>query len=208
MNNVKSILLIGRTGNGKSTLANVIAKTDEFKEGEFAVSETKNIAEYIFKYEGTEYRIVDTVGIGDTKMTMDKVLNKLALMGYSVKDGLSQILFVTDGKLVEEPKSTYELLKKVVFDEDISRYTTIVRTNFADFRKREKCEEERKNIIKNSESMKELIEECRNEIIFVDNPPINIANDEDFVVLNKKKKKRSIKKKVTRSFKNCLSRYL
>ncbi|CAI2169544.1 17491_t:CDS:10 [Funneliformis geosporum] len=179
------------TGNGKSTLANVIAKTGEFKEGEFAVSETKKIAEYTFEHEGMKYRIVDTVGIGDTKMTMDKVLNRLALMGYSVKDGLSQILFVTDGKLVEEPRSTYELLKKVVFDDELANYTTIVRTNFPDFRKGKKCEEERQNMIENSESMKELIEECKNEIIFVDNPPIDIANDEDLVYLNKKRREES-----------------
>jgi len=129
MNSTKTILLIGRTGHGKSTLANVIAETDKFTEGEFAVSETKKTTHHVFDHKGIKYRIIDTVGIGDTKMDLGKVLRKLALMGYEVRDGLSQILLVTNGQLVEEVKSTYELLKKIVFDESIVDYTTIVRTN-------------------------------------------------------------------------------
>jgi len=53
MNDIKTILLIGRTGNGKSTLANVVSGTNKFTESEFAVSETKKIAEHTFNYEGT-----------------------------------------------------------------------------------------------------------------------------------------------------------
>jgi len=86
MNNVKTILLIGRTGNGKSTLANVIAnKTDKLVEGEFAVSQTKKIQTVEFEDDGIKYQVVDTVGIGDTKMTMDRVLRRLAINGLFSK---------------------------------------------------------------------------------------------------------------------------
>src|SRR5437868_11246619 len=120
MKGTKTILLIGRTGNGKSTLANVITGTDEFSEGKFVVSKTKKVQIKEFEENGIKYRIIDTVGVGDTSMKLDQVLRKLALMGYSVKDGLSQILFVTDGRLAKEAKSTYDLLKKVVFDDNIA----------------------------------------------------------------------------------------
>jgi len=190
MNDIKTILLIGRTGNGKSTLANVITGTSKFTEGEFAVSETKKVSDYVFKHEEVEYRIIDTVGIGDTKMTLEKVLRKLALTGYSVKDGLSQILFVTDGRLVEESRSTYELLKKVIFDENIADYTTVVRTNFPGFRNKKRREEEEKSLLEKSENFKELIEECK-EIIYVDNPPID--GDEDLLNSNEKRREDSRK---------------
>jgi len=41
MVNTRNILLIGRTGNGKSSLANVVTGTDEFREGRFSISKTK-----------------------------------------------------------------------------------------------------------------------------------------------------------------------
>jgi len=212
MNNTKTILLIGRTGNGKSTLANVLlARKDEsgnFKEifGESAgsVSETKKVQIEEFEEEGIKYRIIDTVGIGDTKMTLDQVLRKLALMGYAVKDGLSQILFITDGRMANEAKSTYDLLEKVVFDDNIADYTTIIRTNFAEFWNEKNCKEEEKKMIKRSGEFKDLIERC-NRIIYVDNPPVNISiKSAEDIGKNKKyegledlnKKKREVSRKI------------
>src|SRR5437016_612633 len=116
-------------------------------------------------------------------MSLDKVLRKLALMGYSVKDGLSQILFVTNCRMVKAAKSTYDLLRKVVFDENIAEYTTIVRTNFAGFRNEERCEEEKRKMIKSNGELRELIEEC-NKVIFVDNPSVDIIGNERRIVLN------------------------
>jgi len=202
MNNIKKILLIGRTGNGKSTLANVLTGHNKFMEGEFAVSQTKKTQITEFKEGGIKYQIVDTVGIGDTKMTLDEVLRKLALMGYSVKDGLSQIFFVTDGKLAKEAEATYDLLRKVVFDEKIAEYTTIVRTNFIGFRNEDVCKEEKKEMTESSGEFKWLIEKC-NEIIFVDNPPI--TGDEDEKELNEKRREDS-KKNFVKTFGKYLSR--
>lgn len=202
MNGTKTILLIGRTGNGKSTLANVLVNKvngngqfekfeEKFGESASSVSKTKKVQVEEFEEDGVKYRVVDTVGIGDTNMTLDKVLRKLALMGYSVKDGVSQIFFVTDGKLVEESKSTYELLKKVVFDENVTQYTTVIRTNFSGFKNEKSCRKEENEMIRNSESLKGLIEEC-NKIIYVDNPPVDV-DDEGEVNLRRKRREDSRK---------------
>src|SRR4051794_19111941 len=98
----KNILLIGRTGSGKSTLANVLMGKDKFNVSSGSVSETKNIEEGVFEFDlkkdGSEkikYRVIDTIGLGDTNMTPIGVLTRLAEMAGRVKrEGLNQILFV------------------------------------------------------------------------------------------------------------------
>jgi len=49
MTEIKNILLIGRTGNGKSTLANVLTGTDNFIESADSTSETKSIKTRVFE---------------------------------------------------------------------------------------------------------------------------------------------------------------
>src|SRR5690606_24647628 len=101
--NIKNILLIGRTGNGKSTLANVLADTNIFTESADSVSETRSIKTKTFELglddEKAKYCVIDTVGVGDTQLDTKDVLYKLGKVAYFVKkNGLNQIFFVTSGR--------------------------------------------------------------------------------------------------------------
>src|SRR5436309_2553188 len=142
-----TVLLIGRTGSGKSSLANVISNDKKFNESGLSVSETRDIQIENFEIDGVNYQIIDTVGIGDTKLTTQQVLNKLADASYSIKEGLNQILFVTDGRFKEEEIMAYDLLRSVIFDTNVAKFTTIVRTRFPEFESPEKCEEDRKAML-------------------------------------------------------------
>jgi len=141
MNTRNNILLIGRTGSGKSTLANVLINENKFNVSSGSVSETKNIEEGTFevnlKRDGSEkikYRVIDTIGLGDTNMTPQGVLMRLAEMASRVKrEGLNQVLFVTKGRFTKEEIEAYDLLSAIIFDKDVIKYTTIVRTDFEDF---------------------------------------------------------------------------
>jgi hypothetical protein len=132
----KTILLIGRSGRGKSTLANVITNTDKFKESSSSASETKKIQLEQFKdiISESDYAIIDTPGIGDTKMSDNDVLNIIAEAVYLAKDGISQVFFATDGRFDQYEMATYDLLRTIIFDKDITKHTTIVRTRFPEFR--------------------------------------------------------------------------
>src|SRR5581483_1732996 len=74
---IKNILIVGRTGGGKSTLSNILSNSNEFEESEGSISKTKNFQNKIFKHNGISYRVVDTIGVGDTELTKKKVLYKI-----------------------------------------------------------------------------------------------------------------------------------
>lgn len=172
----RTILLIGRTGSGKSTIANVISNTNRFGESEYSVSQTRDIQIGHFKLrsDGTEYVIIDTIGIGDTKLSLQEVLGKLADASWAIKDGLNQILFVTSERFTEAEVMAYDLLRTVIFDENVVKYTTIVRTKFPSFRKPEKCREDREKMLRENETMRDIVEGCK-KVIHVN----NLTEEED-----------------------------
>ena len=142
MTEERTILIVGRTGSGRSALANVISNTNKFKESEYGISETNDVqvGHFRLRGEGMVYHLVDTIGIGDNRFDENLILNKLAEAVKEVKDGLNQILFVISGRFTDEEVRAFNtLLRTVFFEKDIGKYITIVRTKFPDFRDLEKC---------------------------------------------------------------------
>nr|CAG8484030.1 2640_t:CDS:2 [Entrophospora candida] len=160
------------TGGGKSTLANVLSGTNDFKESSGSISETRKADVREFKINGLLYKLIDTVGIGDTQLTTQEVLNELAEAAHSMKDGLNQILFVASGRFTKEEVEAYDLLRAIIFDKNVIKYTTIVRTNFSKFENVDECQNDREKLFKENEKLAAVINGCR-DIIYIDNPPLD-----------------------------------
>jgi len=199
MNETKKILLIGRSGRGKSTLANVISGTNEFKEGKSSVSQTRNIQSESFKYKFTEqeeatvYSIIDTPGIGDTKLSDEEILDIIGEAVYLARDGVSRVLFVTDGRFDENETKAYKLLEESIFDKEITNHTTIIRTKFEDFEDEKECEQDIAKM-KESEELKEIIGSCQGRVIHVNNPSIGSKGaSKEEVEINESKRSESKK---------------
>jgi len=159
MTETKNILLIGRSGRGKSTLANVITGAEnKFKESSGSASETKKIQFEEFENNKVNYLIVDTPGIGDTKMSDNEVLDIIAEAVYRVKEGVSQVLFVVGGRFDQYEMATYNLLRTIIFDKEITKHTTVVRTRFDDFDNEEKCLTDINSMTKEAEEKKKDLE--------------------------------------------------
>nr|CAG8626468.1 417_t:CDS:2 [Entrophospora candida] len=114
---------------------------------------------------------IDTMGIGDRRLTPQEILYNFAETVGDIKGGFNQILFVTDGRFREEEIDAYYLLQSVIFGRDIVNFTTIVRTKFPDFEDDTECEQDRLDMIKENDKLSTIIKECK-KVIHVDNPPI------------------------------------
>ncbi|PKY50280.1 L domain-like protein [Rhizophagus irregularis] len=178
--NVKNILIVGRAGGGKSTLANVLTNTDEFKESAYAVSETKIFRKKEFKWNEINFRVVDTIGAGDTKLGLKDVLYKIADGIYAMPEGISQILYVVDGRFTEEEISTFNMIEDSILQDKINilGYVTLVRTKFENFRSTEECKKDKEKMLEENENIAKIVKKC-NDVIHVDNPPIKIEENDD-----------------------------
>lgn len=190
MNDIKNILLIGRTGRGKSTLANVLVNKNNnfeevFKESAGSISETRNIQFEGFKKGVINYGIIDTPGIGDTKLNEHQILDIIAKAVYLARDGINQVFFVTEGRFDQFEMATYNLLRTTIFDENITNYTSIIRTKFPNFDEEEECEKDIVSMIEKGGELEEIINSCDKRIIHVDNPPLN---DNRKLEINKEKR--------------------
>ncbi|MEG7978708.1 MAG: 50S ribosome-binding GTPase [Mollicutes bacterium UO1] len=147
MTEKRVIIIIGKTGNGKSALANVLLnKNGEFEEifeeNNSFKSCTREFKSGNFEDEKRriKYTVIDTPGISDTNPENEReVYRQIAKAVCSTGKKLNQVLFVTNNRFTSEEERAYELLWDAFFSEDITNFTTIVRTNFPNFEDSEAC---------------------------------------------------------------------
>jgi len=177
---INNILIVGITGNGKSALANLLTKTDKFEVSSLSTSVTKDFQAVEFGESGVKYRAIDNVGFGDTNnISEEDILLKIGEGIYSAKEGISQILFVFGGRFGPEQVMVFNTFKTFISESGITKFTTLVRTRFDDFRDPKKCEEDRQSLLsEDNKELRDAISSC-NDIIYVDNPPIPEIDDKD-----------------------------
>nr|CAG8626484.1 418_t:CDS:2 [Entrophospora candida] len=174
---------------GKSTLANVISNSKNYDVSHRSVSSTKDTNIHNYTVDGKVYKIVDTVGIGDTKMTPKEVVSKLVMTAEAIKYGINQVLFVTSGRFTDVEIENFETLQSVAFDKSIFEYTTIVRTSFPDFEDDAECENDYQDMTSENDNLSQLVKSCK-KVIYVDNPPITFRTKQGVEETRKESRKR------------------
>ncbi|CFW92771.1 Protein of unknown function (AIG1 domain) [endosymbiont DhMRE of Dentiscutata heterogama] len=200
---VRNILIVGITGSGKSALANVLTGTNDFKEKESGVSVTREFQKSSNPFqnpfqleEGANYYVIDNVGFGDNRSELSKevILYEVAKAIYFIreelKQGINQVFFVFSEKFSKADVGNFNLFKGLILESGITKFTTLVRTNFKKFEDSQKCKEDQQALLETNKEIEEIIESCNDilladnltlKILHVDNPTLDIApaDDED-----------------------------
>jgi len=158
-----------------------------------STSKTKNFHVEEFTENKIKYRIVDTIGIGDTKLSKKEVLLRIAEGIRIMKEGIYKVFFTFSGRFTIQEIEAFEQVKNAILESGITKYTTIVRTNFPLFRNKDKCEADRQSLREESKAIAEVLNSFSG-IIYVDNPLALGVEDEleITVALNKRKESRRI----------------
>ena len=205
-----SVLMMGRTGTGKSTLANVLAGVMDdtmFNVGYFCESETAEVEAKRRETPLGLIEVIDTCGFCDNRLPADQTLKQLQTVAESTVGyvhGINQIFFLTEKRITEDDAHAFRILKDI-FDENVYRFVTIVRTHCENFENLAFCKQDIDWMEKNpcADFMVELV--GRNKVVHVDMPIVK--DDKSRKPEWIKKRRRSLERVVAR-LATCTDRYL